>query len=312
MVDTTRTSPVDLVAYYPFNSSANDESGYNHHGTVYGATPTSDRFGKKNSAYYFDGIYDRIQVTNTPSLNFQDSITVCFWMKPAVIPTQGTETYPISHGSWEERWKFSFMGNRKIRWTINTTQGIGDLDSDLELDTNHVYFVSGLYDGASMKLYMNGLLDSSLPLSGLINPTGSDLTIAQSKPSVSDYNFNGIIDDIRIFGRVLADEEIQDLYEESLGTLSNNELPLKYFLSPNIPNPFNSLTTIQYEIPNRTHVTFVVFNILGQIIAVLVDEEKNAGKYLIEWNASQVSSGVYLYQIQAADFMSIRKCLVIK
>jgi len=312
VVDTSAGSSVDLAAYYPFNGNANDESGNFFHGTVYGATLTSDRFGRENSAYYFDGVYDRIQVTNTPTLNFQDSITVNFWIKPAVIPDQETETYPISHGSWEERWKFTFMANRRIRWTINTTNDIRDLDSNAELDTNHVYFVSGLYDGASMKLYINGAFDSSLPLSGLIDTTGLDLTIAQSKPGVTNYNFNGIIDDIRIYGRTLTEEEILDLYQESLNTASENVLPTHYFLSPNIPNPFNSITTIHYEIPIQTHVTFIVFNLLGQIIDVLVDEEKNPGKYLVQWNVSQMSSGVYLYQIQAADYTKVRKCLVLK
>lgn len=312
VVDTSVSSSADLVAYYPFNGDANDESDNFHHGTVFGATVTSDRFGKKNSAYYFDGIYDHIQVANTPDLNFQDSIAVNFWIKPAVIPAQGTETYPISHGSWEERWKFTFMGNRKIRWTINTTNRIRDLDSKTELDTSNFFFVSGLYDGANMKLYINGAFDSSLPLSGLLNPTSLDLTIAQSKPGVTDYNFMGILDDIRIYARALTDQEILDLYEESLEFLSDEVLPVKYSLSPNIPNPFNSFTAIQYEIPIRTHVTLTVFNILGQIIDVLVNEEKNVGRHLVEWNASQVSSGVYLYQIQASDFTKVRKCLVIK
>ncbi|MCH7732058.1 MAG: T9SS type A sorting domain-containing protein [Candidatus Marinimicrobia bacterium] len=318
VIDTVQSSITDLVAYYPFSGNANDESDNGYDGGVFGATLTNDRFGNENSAYYFDGVFDRIQVPNNPALNFQDSITVNFWIKPGEIPTQGTETYPISHGSWEERWKFTFTGNRKIRWTINTTDSIGDLDSNTELDTSNFYFMSGLYDGSNIKLYINGVFDVSASLSGLINQTGLDLTIGQSKPGITDFNYKGIIDDIRIYGRVLTEDEIQDLYLESLNTFLDKNFPVEYSLSPNYPNPFNPITKIQYQIPVQTHVTITVFNVLGQIMEVLVDRDMNPGEYTVIWDASKVSSGVYFYQIsaesygQASGFTKVRKCILIK
>lgn len=318
VIDTVQSSITDLAAYYPFNGNANDESDNGQDGVVYGATLTNDRFGNENSAYYFDGVFDRIQIPNSPELNFRDSITVNFWIKPGEIPAQGTETYPISHGSWEERWKFTFMGNRKIRWTVNTTGGIGDLDSNTELDTSHYYFISGLYNGSNLDLYINGVFDASRSLTGIINQTGLDLTIGQSKPGVTDFNYKGIIDDIRIYGRVLTEDEIQDLYLETLNTFLDKNFPVEYSLSPNYPNPFNPITKIQYQIPVQTHVTITVFNVLGQIMEVLVDRDMNPGEYTVIWDASKVSSGVYFYQIsaesygQASGFTKVRKCILIK
>ncbi len=66
------------MAYYPFNGNADDESGNENHGTVYGATLTEDRFGNADSAYYFDGTNDYIEI---PSVNPTSAITVSAWVK---------------------------------------------------------------------------------------------------------------------------------------------------------------------------------------------------------------------------------------
>ncbi|MBF0111389.1 MAG: hypothetical protein HQK74_01480, partial [Desulfamplus sp.] len=69
-----------LVAYYPFNGNANDESGKGHHGTVTGATLTADRNGKANSAYSFDGVDDVIK-TSSVNWDLSSKATVCAWIK---------------------------------------------------------------------------------------------------------------------------------------------------------------------------------------------------------------------------------------
>ncbi|UCF64882.1 MAG: laminin G, partial [bacterium] len=120
-----------LVAYYPFSGNANDASGNNHHGTVSGAVLVQDRLGNPNSAYYFDGVNDYIRVPNHDSLNFRQSMTVNFWMNISQLYTR--EAFPISHGSWENRWKVSIIPDHKLRWTIKTdnpgNNGIIDLDT---------------------------------------------------------------------------------------------------------------------------------------------------------------------------------------
>jgi len=71
-----------LVAYYPFNGNANDESGNGNDGTVTGAALTADRFGNPNSAYSFDGINDIIEVSHSSSLNITSAISLCAWVYP--------------------------------------------------------------------------------------------------------------------------------------------------------------------------------------------------------------------------------------
>jgi len=130
--DTSNISTGIPVAYYPFNGNANDESGNNHHGTVKGAVLTDDKMGTSNSAYSFNGSFDLIQVPNHNDLNFQNAITVSLWMKAEELYTN-RESYPISHGNWENRWKLSIIPQKKLRWTVKTNLGIKDLDSQTVL-----------------------------------------------------------------------------------------------------------------------------------------------------------------------------------
>jgi len=83
-------------------------------------------------------------------------------------------------------------------------------------------------------------------------------------------------------------------------------------LEQNYPNPFNPYTTIKYSIPNQSNVTIKVYDLLGREIATLVNEEKLAGEYEVEFNAAKLSSGIYLYKIQAGDFISTKKMILIK
>lgn len=90
------------------------------------------------------------------------------------------------------------------------------------------------------------------------------------------------------------------------------EIPKSYDLSQNYPNPFNPTTKISYTIPKTGLVILKVYDILGKEIATLVNEVKNTGSYIIEFNGSNLSSGTYFYRLQADDFVSIKKMMFIK
>jgi hypothetical protein len=85
-----------------------------------------------------------------------------------------------------------------------------------------------------------------------------------------------------------------------------------YSLSNNYPNPFNPTTNIKYSIASRQFVELKVFNVLGQEIETLINEEKASGNYEIEFNAANLPSGVYFYRIQAGSFCRVKKMLLIK
>jgi len=97
-----------------------------------------------------------------------------------------------------------------------------------------------------------------------------------------------------------------------VGIQNNNPLPGKFALDQNYPNPFNPSTTIEYSVAKGGHVTLEVFNVLGQSVARLVDAVQTVGTYKISFDASKLSSGVYLYQIKAGDFIQARKMVLLK
>jgi len=98
-------------------------------------------------------------------------------------------------------------------------------------------------------------------------------------------------------------------------------LPNKFILEQNYPNPFNPTTTIKYSVPVierrhasslQTNVTLKIYDILGREVATLVNEQKPAGNYEVNFNASSLSSGVYFYKIQSGSFTQVRKMLLLK
>jgi hypothetical protein len=102
-------------------------------------------------------------------------------------------------------------------------------------------------------------------------------------------------------------------FDETVGVESATQvIPDGYSLSQNYPNPFNPTTKIKYAIPVSGFVTIKVFNLLGQEIATLVNQEQRTGEYITEFNASALSSGIYMYRIQAGNCFIIKKMLLIK
>jgi len=88
--------------------------------------------------------------------------------------------------------------------------------------------------------------------------------------------------------------------------------PKEFSLSQNYPNPFNPSTLIKYQLPISSQVTIKVYDVLGDEVATLVNEEKPIGFYEIDFDASRFASGVYLYKIQAGSFVSAKKMILIK
>ncbi|MBO6622490.1 MAG: T9SS type A sorting domain-containing protein [Balneola sp.] len=95
--------------------------------------------------------------------------------------------------------------------------------------------------------------------------------------------------------------------------INNGEIPLSFALEQNYPNPFNPSTSIKFSIPKSSDVTLNVFNVLGQRVATLVNKETfKAGSYTVNFDASNLSSGMYIYRLQAGEFLSVKKMMLIK
>ena len=97
------------------------------------------------------------------------------------------------------------------------------------------------------------------------------------------------------------------------GVTSGNELPFLYALYQNYPNPFNPATSINFDLPERNIVTLTIYNVLGEVIAVPVNNETRiAGRYSVAFDASNLPSGVYYYELKAGQYAETKKMVLIK
>lgn len=101
-------------------------------------------------------------------------------------------------------------------------------------------------------------------------------------------------------------------YSAITGINDGEQLPDKYMLYQNYPNPFNPSTKIKYQLPEEAMVSLRIYNIIGEEIAVLVNSVQPAGNYTLEWNASGLSSGLYIYRIEAGTYISVKKLILLK
>ncbi len=97
-----------------------------------------------------------------------------------------------------------------------------------------------------------------------------------------------------------------------LGVENIPEQPEEFVLEQNYPNPFNPTTTITYQVPKLCFVSLKVYDVLGNEVAELVNEEKYQGRYSVKFDASELASGVYIYQLRVNDYVSSKKMLLLK
>ena len=123
-------------------------------------------------------------------------------------------------------------------------------------------------------------------------------------PSETGHHMIAEAVDLTLFGA--ADTTATVIDEKS------DNQPNTFSLWQNYPNPFNPTTVIKYQLPKSSHVTLKVFDVIGKEVAVLVDEQKNAGSYQVTLNDSGIASGVYLYQLKAGNFVETKKLVLLK
>ena len=119
-------------------------------------------------------------------------------------------------------------------------------------------------------------------------------------PTCQDYGVIYIADNMRVT-------------PYTINTISEVKLPGMFTLRQNYPNPFNPSTTIEFSLPeNVKNVRVSIYNILGQKVAELVNGSMPAGRYHYQWNAKDLASGIYIYELRTEKFVSVKKMVVLK
>ncbi|GAB6281271.1 MAG: hypothetical protein STSR0008_00100 [Ignavibacterium sp.] len=144
--------------------------------------------------------------------------------------------------------------------------------------------------------------DLSSPRYSLTEDIGLDSLFHSFDFGYTEYILKGCIID----GVVYGDTTVVDVENETSIT------PTKFSLSQNYPNPFNPNTTIRFQIPERTFVTLKIYDILGKEVATLVNEEKSAGEYELEFSGNNFTSGLYFYQLKARNYIETKKMILVK
>jgi len=218
-----------LVAYYPFNGNANDSSSNNLTGVITGATLTNDRFGNANKAFKFSGnsindntvvVKDEFIKVSNFNKNFSDKISISLWANVDSTNYGGflqrrvdnnidfaVTSYGGSSGTSPDP--------NTISWNIggNRTH-LGKTVIPYKTWHNYIY----IFDGTSMKTYLDGILETQTAATGLISNNTSDLFIGKyiyNGGKTHHFYYNGSMDDIRIYNRVLNSNEISALSTEN-------------------------------------------------------------------------------------------------
>ena len=236
-----------LVGWWGFNGNAQDGSGNGNHGTVNGATLTTDRFGNQNSAFNFDGVDDWIQVDDHATLR-PNHITISAWIyvntptiNPIVTKTRignpfgldGGEQYCIFQSPYNYQ---NTAGSFQIKRNGGCQNGgVGwyrIFQTNLPFSTGQWQHIVGTYDGDTMKLYNNGLLSGfQVPPSGPIDNC-SNGTFNIGRGWVNYDFYNGKMDNLGMWNRALTQQEITNLYNSQLPAQTSLCLPTITTSSP--------------------------------------------------------------------------------
>ena len=193
----------------------------------------------------------------------------------------------------------------------SATIGIENAAGTIGLQT--VFEAAYMHDNLAI-LYTNDAVQwmSTNRTTGRIAPRDSQMVEVRIHPralAAGDYRGRLVLS-----GNIAGTVNIPVLLH-STGPLSVDDVkavPTEFALSQNYPNPFNPTTLISYALPKASRVKIGVYNILGQIVATLVDEQKDAGYHQVTLNGVSLASGVYIYRMQADNFDSVKKLMLLK
>ncbi len=211
----------------------------------------------------------------------------------------GTGEDPFGNGCFYKSTDLGNTWSQLIVGSISTQYAV--IPTSLML-YNSNFLIGTAYGIQLYNINSSGRKDISdgLPLA---NPNGAKTTVPEILMN-STYAF-AVMDSGGVFRRNLSN---------IVTGISDNKIesPVSFNLNQNFPNPFNPTTTINFQIPSASKVSLKIYDVLGREVALLVNEYKTAGKYSVNFNANNLPSGVYLYNLQAENYVEPKKMILLK
>ena len=268
-----------LIGYYPFTGNANDLSGNNNNGTVTGAVLTTDRFGNTNSAYNFPNANDNISISGITESNVLKYSVSGWFKKPSSSMNSEGNIFCGSNPIITKGLRFSIGSTNQAAWGVEDVSANGSVWSFSKnqnyADNNWHFFtvifdaVTGAVDSTQLKIWIDNV---EIPKVQMVWGNQSSVTAPVSNSNLptilgnvtgGNDNFKGVLDDIRIYNRVLNNNEINSIYNNVNTTGFNpvtNQNPIKVY-----PNPTNDHITIDNgNIADLTGYQIKITNSLGQ------------------------------------------------
>lgn len=204
----------DIVGFWRFEDDAKDFAGDND-GTIFGNSIFIEGRNNIGKALSFDGVVDYVDCGDDTSLDITDEITVSAWVKPTnTISPESIIMTRTNAGGDSTNWRFMakvYGGNAGVNWGFRVDPSDDESVANSELISGNWYHLTVTYDGATVRFYLNGVADGT-DSQTLALGTSHPVKIARGIGSAQNH-FNGIIDEVMIYNRVLSGEEVEELYE---------------------------------------------------------------------------------------------------
>ena len=258
---------------------------------------------ERSAKYQIKGLSASGLVSSVLVWNYHNSSPQTWWSGAIIGDFDlSNEGYEICYGAQDSLKMFSYPGMTPL-WSVRVDSiaysAVNQFHSNLLFNSPQILCVRPLkaFDGTT------GILSSVFPNDTLqpamvydLDHDGQDELISYSNP----YYYGGIL---QVYHAVSSRVGIH---------ADQSEVPNRFHLYPPYPNPFNPSTTIQYDLVKDSPVNIGIYDILGQRIETLINQKQPAGHHQVIWNATDASSGIYFYKIQAGDYAETKKMVVMK
>lgn len=257
-------------------------------------------------------------VYSVPFVFFKD--TICFAYVEE-LPVEGRLYYSLNYGQSWDSVSNSGIYVRPVSVSYNSTFNklylsiLGGIFTSTNSGFNWISSNTGLPANPNVtSFFMNGdTIYTSLKGSGIYKSTVQSSVWTSFNDGLKNLYVNSIYGDKNYLYAGVNSNGVYRRRTNILTSLNNtNEISYRYSLFQNYPNPFNPRTNIRFAVAKLSDVKIVIYDLSGKEVEVLVNEQLQAGTYLTDWNASNYSSGVYFYKIQAGDFSETKRMLMIK
>ncbi len=263
---------------------------------------------------------DTIMIKNDDPL--QPEVVIPFSCKVipyfVIVDNEDTGYYFETAGTWAfsvaqaygptSRYAYVNQSPRAVSYFEKLVRENGEYDISIIVPTTVNADTNALY-----RIYKNGSLADSITIDQNLN-SGKWVPIKRLHIDANTIVKVEVIDaGINKSGMVLRTDALKiGMVDESLSAEEFNNSPKEFFLYQNYPNPFNPLTVINYQVPKDGIVILKVYDILGNEVTTLAEGYRTSGHYSVQFNASDLASGIYIYRMQAGEYFASRKMILIK